>query len=322
MGIFTKLLKSVPVVGDILSIASTAVSVYGAVSGNKASKRADETEAEYAARAQGIEDEARARSDASLGRSARTLREAAGYSKLGTELQLMQADREIYQTQGGIRAQVAANGLRQSGSALDIISSSARQGELEKQILSLKGRAEYASLIGQAQATELQAGITPEEDIVSEVDPNAPTAAQLSEMYPRLLGREWNPVTDAYWLQSGDTAASAESNIAKIGASAPTSTLLQEMYGRVLGRDWNADTDAYWLGSGDTLRSTEQSVQAVGAAAPTAADLQSIYSRLLNRDYNPDTDAYWLKSGDTLSSTSRNIRAMLQVSPGLRVQTG
>ena len=322
MGIFTKLLKSVPVVGDILSIASTAVSVYGAVSGNKASKKADETEAEYAARAQGLEDEARARSDASLGRSAEALREAAGYSKLGTELQLMQADREIYQTQGGIRAQIAANGLRQSGSALDIISSSARQGELEKQILSLKGRAEYASLIGQAQATELQAGITPEEDIVSEVDPNAPTVAQLQEMYPRLLGREWNPVTDSYWLTSGDTLRSTEYSVGLVGAAAPTTTLLQDMYSRVLGRDWNADTDAYWLTSGDTLRSTEYSVRLEGARAPTAAGLQGIYHQLLNRDYNPETDAWWLTSGDTLSSTSWNIKNELQVSPGLRVQLG
>jgi|SRR5882724_1744912 len=56
-----------------------------------------------------------------------------------TKIQETQAQRKIYQTLGGQKADVAGAGLNASGSALDVMRSSAEQGSLTKQLISNQG---------------------------------------------------------------------------------------------------------------------------------------------------------------------------------------
>lgn len=71
---------------------------------------------------------------------------AAGYASQNaeiaaqsTQIQETQAQRKVYQTIGGQKADVAGAGLNASGSALDVIRSSAEQGSLTKQLIANQG---------------------------------------------------------------------------------------------------------------------------------------------------------------------------------------
>ncbi len=97
--------------------------------------------------------------------------QAAGYAlknvdlvKQSTALQETQAQREIYKVLGGQQADIAGAGLAASGSALDIIRSSAQQGALTKQLINYQGQitengyeAEAASYIAQGQSLKAAA---------------------------------------------------------------------------------------------------------------------------------------------------------------------
>lgn len=81
---------------------------------------------------------------------------AAALTKLETGLKETAANRQIFQTLGGARADVAANGLLQSGSAEDVLRSSAQQGALSKALIQLQGdigAESYTAQAAQARAT-------------------------------------------------------------------------------------------------------------------------------------------------------------------------
>lgn len=78
--------------------------------------------------------------------SAKGYKAAAGYATQNAEIaqqseqiQETQAQRKIYQTLGGQKADVAGAGLSASGSALDVMRSSAEQGSLTKQLIRNQG---------------------------------------------------------------------------------------------------------------------------------------------------------------------------------------
>lgn len=66
--------------------------------------------------------------------------ENAQIAKESTDIQEFQAQRKITQTIGAGEAVAAGNGLKEGGSALDILHDSARQGSLTKNLISLQGQ--------------------------------------------------------------------------------------------------------------------------------------------------------------------------------------
>lgn len=88
----------------------------------------------------------------------------AELTKQSTKIKEVQASREIYQTLGGQQADIAGAGLADSGSALDVIRSSAEQGALTKQLIGYQGlitqhgyEAEAASYLAQGKAMKAAA---------------------------------------------------------------------------------------------------------------------------------------------------------------------
>lgn len=76
---------------------------------------------------------------------------AADLTNLQTGLKETALNRQVYQTLGGARADVAANGLEQSGSAEDVMRSSAQQGSLAKSVAQLQGDITAQSYTAQGQ---------------------------------------------------------------------------------------------------------------------------------------------------------------------------
>lgn len=65
--------------------------------------------------------------------------ENAGIAEQSARIQGMMAQRQITQTLGGQRADIAGAGLAASGSALDVVRDSAQQGSLAKQLIANQG---------------------------------------------------------------------------------------------------------------------------------------------------------------------------------------
>lgn len=63
----------------------------------------------------------------------------AEITRASTRIQQTQAQREIFQTIGGQQAQVGSAGFASSGSALDLMRSSASQGALTKSLIQAQG---------------------------------------------------------------------------------------------------------------------------------------------------------------------------------------
>lgn len=61
------------------------------------------------------------------------------YTEQSTAIQEAQASRDITRSLGTTRASIGASGLQESGSALDVLADSARQGELHKQVVQQQG---------------------------------------------------------------------------------------------------------------------------------------------------------------------------------------
>lgn len=61
------------------------------------------------------------------------------FTENSTAIQEAQANRSFMQTQGGVQADIAANGFANSGSALDILADSANQGALKQAVLQQQG---------------------------------------------------------------------------------------------------------------------------------------------------------------------------------------
>lgn len=83
--------------------------------------------------------------------------ENAQFAKTSTELKQFQTQRTIYQTLGQQRADVASSGFAASGSALDIMRSSAEQGALTKAVVGQQGLIEEAGYKEQADSYSLMA---------------------------------------------------------------------------------------------------------------------------------------------------------------------
>lgn len=79
---------------------------------------------------------------------------AQTFAKEQTALSESIASRQIYQTQSAIRAGAAANGFQLSGSAGDILRSSAQQGALTKGAISLQGAAQEQSYLEQQKGAK------------------------------------------------------------------------------------------------------------------------------------------------------------------------
>lgn len=89
--------------------------------------------------------------------------QSAKLTHTSTIIQEAQKQREIYGVLGGQRSDIAASGLMASGSALDIIRSSAQQASLSKQLIAHQGlitelgfKAQQKTYEAQATAAEMQ----------------------------------------------------------------------------------------------------------------------------------------------------------------------
>lgn len=90
--------------------------------------------------------------------------ENAGIAQQSSDIQLLMAKRQVFQTIGGQQADVGASGLAASGSAIDLLRSSASQGALTKQLVADQGainvlgyQAEAASYNSMASAAKTSA---------------------------------------------------------------------------------------------------------------------------------------------------------------------
>jgi hypothetical protein len=89
--------------------------------------------------------------------NAATARANAQLTANSTNLRVMQQQRKAYQVLGGQRADIAGAGLAASGSALDVIRSSAQQASTDKSLIQMQGQIDVNALNGQAQAYDAEA---------------------------------------------------------------------------------------------------------------------------------------------------------------------
>lgn len=85
----------------------------------------------------------------------------ASLEKTSTAIQMSATQRQIYKVVGGQRADVAGAGLAESGSAIDIMKDSTRQGALQKALVNIQGTinanaysAQAGAYMGEYQAAE------------------------------------------------------------------------------------------------------------------------------------------------------------------------
>jgi len=74
------------------------------------------------------------------------------FAETSTAIKQAQLDRSIYQTIGGQRADVAGAGFAESGSAIDLLRSSAQQGALTKAVAGQQGLIQEAGYKEQAES--------------------------------------------------------------------------------------------------------------------------------------------------------------------------
>jgi hypothetical protein len=89
--------------------------------------------------------------------NADTMRTNAELTANSTSLRVMQQQRKAYQVLGGQRADIAGAGLAASGSALDVIRSSAQQSSVDKSLIQMQGQIDVNSMTRQAQNYDAQA---------------------------------------------------------------------------------------------------------------------------------------------------------------------
>lgn len=84
--------------------------------------------------------------------------------QMSTAIQESATQRQIYKTVGGQMADVSGAGLAESGSAIDIMKDSTRQGALQKALLNIQGtintnayRAQAGAYMGEYQAAQTKA---------------------------------------------------------------------------------------------------------------------------------------------------------------------
>lgn len=84
--------------------------------------------------------------------------------KMSTAIQMSATQRQIYKTVGGQISDVAGAGLAESGSAVDIMKDSTRQGALQKALINIQGtingnayKAQAGAYMGEYQAAQTAA---------------------------------------------------------------------------------------------------------------------------------------------------------------------
>lgn len=97
-------------------------------------------------------------------RAAEISRINRGISQQASDIEMVQAERDIYRTTGAQTAAIGANNLSATGSALDILKDSAQQGSMTRQLLGrqsaiqdLAYEQEELSFLGQAEAAKAAA---------------------------------------------------------------------------------------------------------------------------------------------------------------------
>jgi hypothetical protein len=89
--------------------------------------------------------------------AAKSYAQAAKLTLAQTDIKEAMLSRDIYKTLGGIRSSASASGLQVSGSALDVLRDSTRQGAIAKAVTQLQGEVDYNSLMGKSKAETAQA---------------------------------------------------------------------------------------------------------------------------------------------------------------------
>lgn len=89
------------------------------------------------------------------GEAATLAKQNAAYTATSTAIQQAQANRELLLSQGRTTSEVAGAGFAASGSALDILRSSAAQGSLQKAAISQQGLITEAGYKEQASSYQL-----------------------------------------------------------------------------------------------------------------------------------------------------------------------
>jgi hypothetical protein len=84
-------------------------------------------------------------------------KKAAQWTQYSTGIKELAANRQIYQTLGAGRADIASSGLKISGSAADVMRSSVAQGSITRNMIGLQGEIEQQGYLAQSKAAEDQA---------------------------------------------------------------------------------------------------------------------------------------------------------------------
>lgn len=103
--------------------------------------------------------------------SARLSRLNEEFTRQSTEIQQVQTERNIMQTIGKQQSDVAGSGFAASGTALDLLRSSAQQGALTHQLLGQQGLITEAGQEQQAHSYDVMAGVA--RDTASTLDNQA-----------------------------------------------------------------------------------------------------------------------------------------------------
>ena len=103
--------------------------------------------------------------------AAQLAKQNAAFTEESTGIQEMQLQRQITQTIGGQKADVAGAGFENSGSAIDLMADSAAQGRLTQMVAEKQGQITEAGYTEQAQA-----------------DTNLASAAQVAENADKIAG--------------------------------------------------------------------------------------------------------------------------------------
>lgn len=92
-----------------------------------------------------------------LKNAANISRQNEDLSRQSTAIKLVMQQRDLYRSIGGTQADLAGAGLAQSGSALDILRSSAQEGAMAHQLLQQQGAMDALGYEQEAQGYEAQA---------------------------------------------------------------------------------------------------------------------------------------------------------------------
>lgn len=98
------------------------------------------------------------------------------FAETSTEIKQAQADRQLYLQIGGQKADVAGAGFAESGSAIDLLRSSAQQGALNRAVLGQQGLIQEAGYKEQQQSYQNMAQAA---QVAADAEKSAATGAEI-----------------------------------------------------------------------------------------------------------------------------------------------